>query len=135
MHCVKNVQIRSFFWSVFSRIWSEYWDLWSKSFQKLRLISGWTFKRQPHKMAKHTHVIRQPLQKICLCVFDYYVRFALNFVSVTSRIRQCRNKVFKLIGNLFLIFKSSCDDLETDSLAYICIWNTKNLSRDNNQGE
>ena len=25
--CVKNVQIRSFFWSVFSRIWTEYGDL------------------------------------------------------------------------------------------------------------
>ena len=23
-HCVKSVQIRSFFWSVFSRIWTEY---------------------------------------------------------------------------------------------------------------
>ena len=135
MHCVKNGQVRSFFWSVFSRIWSEYWDLWSKSFQKLRLISGWTFKRQSHKMVKHTHVISQPLQKICLCVFDYFVRFALNFVSVTSRIRQSQNKVLKLIGNLSLIFKGSCDDLETDSLAYICIWNTENLSRDNNQRE
>ena len=29
-HCVKNVQIRSFFWSVFSRIWTEYGDLRSK---------------------------------------------------------------------------------------------------------
>ena len=27
----KNVQIRSFFWSVFSRIWTEYRDLLSKS--------------------------------------------------------------------------------------------------------
>ena len=25
-HCVKSVQIRSFFWSVFSRIWTEYRD-------------------------------------------------------------------------------------------------------------
>ena len=23
MHCVKSVQIRSYFWSVFSRIWTE----------------------------------------------------------------------------------------------------------------
>ena len=27
MHCAKSVQIRSFFWSVFSRIWTEYGDL------------------------------------------------------------------------------------------------------------
>ena len=26
-NCAKNVQIRSFFWSVFSRIWTEYGDL------------------------------------------------------------------------------------------------------------
>ena len=25
-HCVKSVQIRSFFWSVFSCIWTEYGD-------------------------------------------------------------------------------------------------------------
>ena len=29
-HCVKSVQIRSFFWSVFSCIWTEYGDLRSK---------------------------------------------------------------------------------------------------------
>ena len=26
-HCVKSAQIRSFFWSVFSRIWTEYGDI------------------------------------------------------------------------------------------------------------
>ena len=26
-HCVKSVQIRSFFWSVFSRIWTEYGEI------------------------------------------------------------------------------------------------------------
>ena len=31
LHCVKIVQIRSFFWSVFSRIWTEYGDLLRKS--------------------------------------------------------------------------------------------------------
>ena len=30
-HCVKSVRIRSFFWPVFSRIWTEYIDLRSKS--------------------------------------------------------------------------------------------------------
>ena len=31
LHCPKNVQKRSFFWSVFSRIWTEYVDLRNKS--------------------------------------------------------------------------------------------------------
>ena len=30
-HCVKSVQIRSYFWSVFSCIWTEYRDLLLKS--------------------------------------------------------------------------------------------------------
>ena len=29
IHCVKSVQIRSYFWSVFSCIWTEYGDLQS----------------------------------------------------------------------------------------------------------
>ena len=31
MHCLKIVQIRSFLWSVFSSIWTEYGDLRSRS--------------------------------------------------------------------------------------------------------
>ena len=30
-HCVKSMQVRSFFWCVFSRIWTEYEDLLPKS--------------------------------------------------------------------------------------------------------
>ena len=30
MHCVKCVQIRSFFWSVFSYIWTEYGKMWTR---------------------------------------------------------------------------------------------------------
>ena len=33
----KNVQIRSFFWSVFSRIWTEYRDLLSKSQHSVKI--------------------------------------------------------------------------------------------------
>ena len=29
-HCVKTVQVRSFFWSVFSHIWTKYGDLLCK---------------------------------------------------------------------------------------------------------
>ena len=53
-HCVKSIQIRSFFWSVFFRIWTEYGDLYRKSpysvqirentdWKKLRI---WTFFAQ-----------------------------------------------------------------------------------------
>ena len=30
LHCVERVQIQCFFWSLFSRIWTEYRDLRSK---------------------------------------------------------------------------------------------------------
>ena len=39
-HCVKSVQIRSFFWSVFSCIRTEYGDLWSDKFIKKWLRSS-----------------------------------------------------------------------------------------------
>ena len=35
LHCVKSAQIRNFFWSVFSRIWTEYEDLRSRTYQYL----------------------------------------------------------------------------------------------------
>ena len=35
--CVKSVQIRSFFWSVFSRIWTEYGEIRSISLYSVRM--------------------------------------------------------------------------------------------------
>ena len=37
LHCVKSVQIRSFFWSVLSRIQAEYGDLQSQSSYSVRI--------------------------------------------------------------------------------------------------
>ena len=37
IHCVKSVQMRSFFWSLFSRIWTEYGDLRSISLYSARM--------------------------------------------------------------------------------------------------
>ena len=37
LHCVKNVQIRSFFWSVFSHIRTEYGDLLCKPMYSVRM--------------------------------------------------------------------------------------------------
>ena len=45
-HCVKGLQIRSFFWSVFSRIRTEYGDLWSKSLYSVHT----TAKYEPGKL-------------------------------------------------------------------------------------
>ena len=39
-HCVKSVQIRSFFRSVFSSIWTEYGDLWLKSPYSVRILEN-----------------------------------------------------------------------------------------------
>ena len=36
-HCVKSVQIRSFFWCVFSRIRTEYEDIFSTSTYSVRI--------------------------------------------------------------------------------------------------
>ena len=43
-HCLKSVQKRSFFWSVFSRIWAEYGDLRSKSLYSVRIRENRTIK-------------------------------------------------------------------------------------------
>ena len=37
IHCVKSVQMRSFFWSLFYRIWTEYGDLRSISPYSVRM--------------------------------------------------------------------------------------------------
>ena len=51
-HCVKNIRIRSFSWSVFSRIWTEYRDGFCKSLYSVQtpdietrksLVFGYTF--------------------------------------------------------------------------------------------
>ena len=54
IHCVKSVQIRSFSWSVFSRVRTEYRNLWSKFPYSVRILENtdqkklriWTLLRQ-----------------------------------------------------------------------------------------
>ena len=46
-HCVKSVQIGSFFWSVFSRIWNEYGDLQSKSPYSVQIRENTDQKKLP----------------------------------------------------------------------------------------
>ena len=38
---------------------------------------AWPFKRQPHKMVKHTQTIRRQQPTNCLSVFDHFMRLAL----------------------------------------------------------
>ena len=47
-HCVKSVQIRSFFWSIFSRIWNEYGDLRSKSPYSVQIRENTDQKKTPY---------------------------------------------------------------------------------------
>ena len=40
-------------------------------------IGAWNFKRQPHKMVKHTQTIRRQQLRKCLSAFDHFVWLAL----------------------------------------------------------
>ena len=48
MHCVKSVQIRSFFWSLFSRIWTEYGEIRSVSQYSVRMRDDTDQKKTPY---------------------------------------------------------------------------------------
>ena len=43
----------------------------------LKFTDYYSFKRQPHKMVKHTQTIRWQEPANCLSVFDYFVGLAL----------------------------------------------------------
>ena len=47
-------------------------------------VSGLPFKRQPHKIAKHTQRIRRLLPTNCLSVFDPFVGLVLKRLTVNS---------------------------------------------------
>ena len=65
-HCMKSVQIRSFFWSVFSSIRSEYGDLRSKS-----LHSVWI---QENKVQKKLRIYKLSTQ--CFEILNHHGRNA-----------------------------------------------------------
>ena len=66
-HCLKSVQIRSFFWSAFSRIWTEYGDLRSNSPYSVRIRENtdqrklriWTLFTQWTWLVKLTLTVHQ----------------------------------------------------------------------------
>ena len=56
----------------------------SKKFKWIKTNLNETFKRQPHKMAKHTQTIRQQQPTNFLSVFDHFVGFALKGLKEIS---------------------------------------------------
>ena len=48
IHCIKSVQIRSFFWSVFSHIRTEYGDLLCKSPYSVLMRENTDQKKNPY---------------------------------------------------------------------------------------
>ena len=78
-----------------------------------RLISQ-PFKRQPHKMVKHTQTIRRILPTNCLSMFDHFVGLALKGLSskrqVSSALRtriiafftEVRSRgIFRTLSNIY----------------------------------
>ena len=65
LHCVKSVKIRSFFWSVFSCIRTEYGDLRSKAPYSVRILDKYGPKKTPYLDTFHAvNVIRKRRFKI-----------------------------------------------------------------------
>ena len=62
LHDMKSAQIQSFFWSVFSRVWPEYIDLFRKSLYSVRIRENMNHKNP---------------------VFKHFSRIAGNTFSVT----------------------------------------------------
>ena len=50
-----------------------------------------TFKLQPHKMVKHTQIIRRQQPNNCLSVFDHYLGLALK--GLTSIVSPSENRL------------------------------------------
>ena len=62
-HCVKSVQIRSFFWSVFSRIRTEYGET--------RSISPYSVRMRENKDQKKLHIWTLFCRSVCFGSFDH----------------------------------------------------------------
>ena len=74
---MESVQMRSFFWSVFSRIWTKYRDLWSKYGPEKTpyLDTFYTVSKVYKKMLKNTLLLRQEKKFV----------MELDFRSVTKK--------------------------------------------------
>ena len=82
LHCLKSVQIRSFFWSVFSRIWTEYGEM-----LRISPYSVWMWENTDQKKLRiWTHltqcIISVSIKKILsgfYLLFQSLLEFTINF--------------------------------------------------------
>ena len=86
VHCVKSVQIRSFFWSVFSRIWTEYgdgdWDiLWKIVGSRIKI---WFWNMALKKLLQGLYDFERLFWPPALSCLDY--RIVFNLGSDTLRL-------------------------------------------------
>ena len=98
LHCVKSVQIWSFFWSVFSRIWTEY----SVSVR----IRSECEKIRTRKNSVFGHFARSAYVISCLCFFPTDKH---NFLSEVNRSSVSTDSVvtkLKTLGTNELFLKN-----------------------------
>ena len=77
-HCVKNVKIRSLFWSIFSRIWTEYGEI--------RSISPYSVQ------------MRENTDQQKLCIWTFFTRWHFSHGNILTR----SNTVFPYINIISL---------------------------------
>ena len=82
LHCVKSVQIGSFFWSAFSCIWTEYGDLRSTS-----LYSAWIIENTDQKKLPYLDTIH--------AVFAYLFRY--HGVKFSYLLPSCSHEAFHIL--------------------------------------
>ena len=91
-HCAKNVQIRSFFWSVFSPIWAECGDLFRKSPYSVR--QGKIRNRKfGHFSCSETNFE----------IYDFWLHRPINYTK--------RHNIFFVCLYLFLKILKSCSQV------------------------
>ena len=106
--CVKSGQIRSSFWSVFSRIWTEYGEIhiqseWEKIRTRKNSVSG-HFSRSALSAnpSKWSNTIKQFVREL-LSVFDHFVGLALRGFSNLSELFNFYSLGNHQGGDLYLI--------------------------------
>ena len=79
-HCVKSVQMRSFVWSAFSFIWTEWRDLLRKSLYSVRIQENTDQKKTPYLDTFHTAIINNLIDLLDeLERFEYGSTLVLEF--------------------------------------------------------
>ena len=108
-HCMKSFQIRIFFWSVFSCIWTEYGDLPSKSRYSVRIQENTDQK----KLRFWTLFPQCNFSKL----FRYLLRSGLKSSSALSLI------MISILSLFECITRSSSSSLSLEEIKLIAIVN------------